>query len=113
MGGQGRVPYVHVPLLLQVLLQELEQCYYCLHGHPHKRARARGLEEHNSEQVRSNDVQSCDVTRSCDYPPFSLQIRLKWDSALMLIEHYHPIPLPSIDDAKSPQVTPEVSVWLP
>ncbi len=27
----------------------------------------------------------------------------------MLIEHYHPVPLPSIDDAKSPQVTPEVS----
>lgn len=27
----------------------------------------------------------------------------------MLIEHYHPVPLPSIDDAKSPQVTTEVS----
>lgn len=26
----------------------------------------------------------------------------------MLIEHYHPVPLPSMDDAKSPQVTPEV-----
>jgi hypothetical protein len=28
----------------------------------------------------------------------------------MLIEHYHPIPLPSIDDAKSPQVTQEVGL---
>ncbi len=27
----------------------------------------------------------------------------------MLIQHYHPLPLPSIDDAKSPQITVEVS----
>lgn len=28
----------------------------------------------------------------------------------MLIEYVHPSHMPSIDDAKSPQVTPEVSV---
>ena len=30
----------------------------------------------------------------------------------MLIEYYHPVPLPSIDDAKAPQVTPEVSMHV-
>ena len=30
----------------------------------------------------------------------------------MLIEYVHPSHMPSIDDAKSPQVTPEVSVHI-
>ncbi len=37
--------------ILQVLLQELEQCYYCLYGHPNKRAKVRGLVDHCEEQV--------------------------------------------------------------
>ena len=58
-------------LLLQILLRELEQCYYCLYGHPHKKAKvsspttcllccllggslcvkAWGLQDHGAEQV--------------------------------------------------------------
>lgn len=29
----------HISPPLQVLLRELEQCYYCLYGHPHKKAK--------------------------------------------------------------------------
>ena len=29
----------------------LEQCIYCLYGHPNKRSRAKHLQEHNAKQV--------------------------------------------------------------
>ena len=90
--------------LFQVLLQELEQCYYCLYGHPNKRAKIRGLVDHGAEQVFLHRL----IPLSSDSSVL-FQIPLKWESALMLIEHYHPVPLPSIDDTKSPQVTAEVS----
>lgn len=37
----------------QTLLVQLEQCYYCLFGHPQKKAKARGLSDHKSSQVRT------------------------------------------------------------
>ena len=30
----------------------LEQCYYCLYGHPNKRAKAKHLQDHSAPQVR-------------------------------------------------------------
>ena len=49
------------------------------------------------------------VVASLTYFNNPFQIPLTWESALMLIEYVHPSHMPSIDDAKSPQVTPEVS----
>jgi calcineurin-binding protein cabin-1 len=71
--------------LREVLLIELEQCYYCLYGYPYKKAKQRGLAEHNS-----------------------FQVSLTWDGSLKLVEFFHPSYLPSIMDVKSPQVTSEL-----
>ena len=30
----------------------MEQCFYCMYGHPNKRAKAKHLQDHNAEQVR-------------------------------------------------------------
>ncbi len=88
---------------MQVLLLQLEQCYYCLYGHPNKKARSRGLVDHNAEQVRCGWM---GVARWKQFVPF--QIPLTWESAQMLIQHYHPLSLPSIDNVK-PQLSAEVS----
>ncbi len=37
-----------------------------------------------------------------------MQVPLTWGSALLLIEYFHPSPLPSLDDTKAPQITAEV-----
>uniref|UniRef100_A0A1X7UXN3 Calcineurin-binding protein cabin-1 MEF2-binding domain-containing protein n=1 Tax=Amphimedon queenslandica TaxID=400682 RepID=A0A1X7UXN3_AMPQE len=71
--------------LREMLLLELEQCYYCLYGYPSKKAKQKGLLEHNSEQIKIN-----------------------WSGALTLIEYFRPLHIPTIDDVKSPDVTPEL-----
>ena len=69
-----------------ILLQELEQCYYCLYGHPQKKAKARGLAEHNAEQVP-----------------------LTWIGALKLTEYFH-CPYSSLSEVKNTYITAELLV---
>ncbi len=46
------------------LEQSIEQCYYCLYGHPSKRTRAKHLQDHSVTQVSFDVTQvSCDVTQ--------------------------------------------------
>ncbi|CAI8055447.1 Calcineurin-binding protein cabin-1 [Geodia barretti] len=73
----------HPPKTRVALLRELEQCYYCLYGHPHKKAKAWGLQDHGAEQLP-----------------------LTWDSAQVLLEFYHPSFLPAVEENRA--LTPEL-----
>jgi hypothetical protein len=78
-----RVLSAHPHKTRETLLRELEQCYYCLYGHPHKKAKAWGLQDHGAEQLP-----------------------LTWESAQVLLEFYHPSFLPAVEENKA--LTPEL-----
>ncbi len=44
--------------------QMIEQCYYCLYGHPSKRTKAKHLQDHGVTQV-SNRVARCSPVIVC------------------------------------------------
>eukprot|EP00731_Ephydatia_muelleri_P016867 Em0009g1291a len=84
--GELQVLSALPPKHRDILLQELEQCYYCLYGYPQKKAKARGLAEHNAEQVP-----------------------LTWTGALKLTEYFH-CPYSSFSEVKNTYITAELLV---
>lgn len=70
------------------LVQELEQCFFCLYGHPSKKAKARGLQEHGSTQIP-----------------------LTWSNSAVVFEFFKPQTLPTFED-KTYTVTSEVQNLL-
>jgi len=59
---QFSIDVLYAELLKQALVEDvhnckdeidaaLEQCFYCLYGHPHKRAKAKHLEDHSANPV--------------------------------------------------------------
>ncbi|XP_065910594.1 calcineurin-binding protein cabin-1-like isoform X2 [Dysidea avara] len=82
-----RVLTAFSPQHREVLLQELEQCYYCLYGHPRKvsKAKARGLVEHGANPIT-----------------------LTWEDSLVLMEYFHPASLPSVEDHKTSCMTTDL-----
>ena len=49
--------YTHY-VVFQMLIQELDQCYYCLYKHPSnpKKAKSSGLLDHSAEPVHNNTI---------------------------------------------------------
>ncbi|XP_063769079.1 calcineurin-binding protein cabin-1 isoform X3 [Pseudophryne corroboree] len=67
----------------------LEQCFYCLYGHPSKKSKARYLEEHSVQQVK-----------------------LLWEDALILFEYFKPKTLPEFDSYKTSTVSADLANLL-
>ena len=61
-------------ILKEDLVRNLEQCFLCLYGHPSKKAKARGLVEHNS-----------------------VQIPLTWTNSAVVFDYFKPQELPTFD----------------
>ncbi|XP_078611978.1 calcineurin-binding protein cabin-1-like isoform X1 [Branchiostoma floridae x Branchiostoma japonicum] len=71
------------------LEMSLEQCYYCLYGHPNKKAKARHLMEHESPQVP-----------------------LTWDDVEPMFEFFKPKVIPEFDSYKTSTVSAELEHLL-
>ncbi|XP_075424588.1 calcineurin-binding protein cabin-1 isoform X2 [Ascaphus truei] len=67
----------------------LEQCFYCLYGHPSKKSKARYLEEHSVQQVE-----------------------MLWDEALLMFEYFKPKTLPEFDSYKTSTVSADLANLL-
>ncbi|KAJ6659060.1 hypothetical protein lerEdw1_019363 [Lerista edwardsae] len=67
----------------------LEQCFYCLHGFPSKKSKARYLEEHSTQQVD-----------------------LMWEDALFMFEYFKPKTLPEFDSYKTSTVSADLANLL-
>lgn len=70
------------------LVRDLEQCFLCLYGHPSKKAKARGLQEHNSSQIA-----------------------LTWSNSAVVFDYFKP-PEPPTFDSKANTITAEVQNLL-
>lgn len=70
------------------LVRDLEQCFLCLYGHPSKKAKARGLQEHNSSQIS-----------------------LTWSNSVVVFDYFKP-PEPPTFDSKTNTITAEVQNLL-
>ncbi|XP_031557657.1 calcineurin-binding protein cabin-1-like [Actinia tenebrosa] len=66
------------------LVRDLEQCFLCLYGHPSKKAKLRGLQEHNS-----------------------CQIPLTWRNSAVVFNYFKPPELPTFD-SKTNTISTEV-----
>ncbi|KAI8501248.1 hypothetical protein Bbelb_213430 [Branchiostoma belcheri] len=71
------------------LEMSLEQCYYCLYGHPNKKAKARHLMEHESPQVP-----------------------LTWEDVEPMFEFFKPKVIPEFDSYKTSTVSAELEHLL-
>ncbi|GFT23499.1 calcineurin-binding protein cabin-1, partial [Nephila pilipes] len=67
----------------------LEQCIYCLYGHPHKRTRAKHLQEHNARQIP-----------------------LTWEKACLIFQYFKPNVLPEFDSYRTSTVSAELESLL-
>ncbi|KAG8195575.1 hypothetical protein JTE90_002197 [Oedothorax gibbosus] len=67
----------------------LEQCIYCLYGHPNKRSRAKHLQEHNSKQLT-----------------------LTWERAALIFQYFRPNVLPEFDSYRTSTVSAELESLL-
>ncbi|XP_071040839.1 calcineurin-binding protein cabin-1 isoform X2 [Parasteatoda tepidariorum] len=67
----------------------LEQCIYCLYGHPHKRTRAKHLQEHNSKQIS-----------------------LTWERAATIFQYFKPNILPEFDSYRTSTISAELESLL-
>lgn len=63
----------------------VEQCFFCLYGHPNKKTKAKHLQEHGA-----------------------LQVVLTWDQAVPLFDYFKPKQLPEFDSLKAITVAAEV-----
>lgn len=70
------------------LVRDLEQCFLCLYGHPSKKAKARGLLEHNSSQLP-----------------------LTWSNSVVVFDYFKPPELPTFD-SKANTISAEVQNLL-
>ncbi|XP_019641874.1 PREDICTED: calcineurin-binding protein cabin-1-like isoform X1 [Branchiostoma belcheri] len=75
--------------LKEHLEMSLEQCYYCLYGHPNKKAKARHLMEHESPQVP-----------------------LTWEDVEPMFEFFKPKVIPEFDSYKTSTVSAELEHLL-
>ena len=66
--------------------QAVEQCFFCLYGHPTKKGRYRHLMDHNAPQIE-----------------------LTWERAEEIFEYFKPKLLPEFDSYKTEAVPGEVS----
>ncbi|XP_077519504.1 calcineurin-binding protein cabin-1-like [Amblyomma americanum] len=67
----------------------IEQCFYCLYGHPNRRGKVKHLQEHNAKQVS-----------------------LTWDSCKQVFDFFKPQHLPGFDSYKTSTVSSELEVLL-
>lgn len=67
----------------------IEQCFYCLYGHPHRRGKVKHLQEHNAKQVS-----------------------LTWDNCKKVFDFFKPPYLPGFDSFKASTVSSELEVLL-
>lgn len=67
----------------------LEQCFYCLYGHPNKRTKAKHLQEHNAQMIT-----------------------LTWERSLLLFEYFKPSVLPEFDSYRTNTVSAELENLL-
>lgn len=67
----------------------IEQCFYCLYGHPHRRGKVKHLQEHNAKQVS-----------------------LTWDNCKQVFDFFKPQYLPGFDSYKASTVSSELEVLL-
>ncbi|TNN70702.1 Calcineurin-binding protein cabin-1 [Liparis tanakae] len=67
----------------------LEQCFFCLYGHPSKKSKARYLDDHSSPQVE-----------------------LLWCDALFMFQYFKPKSLPEFDSYKTSTVSAELANLL-
>ncbi|GFQ82744.1 calcineurin-binding protein cabin-1 [Trichonephila clavata] len=67
----------------------LEQCIYCLYGHPHKRTRAKHLQEHSARQIS-----------------------LTWEKACLIFQYFKPNVLPEFDSYRTSTVSAELESLL-
>ncbi|KAJ7387336.1 Calcineurin-binding protein cabin-1 [Desmophyllum pertusum] len=70
------------------LVRDLEQCFLCLYGHPSKKAKARGLLEHNSSPIA-----------------------LTWSNSVVVFDYFKP-PEPPTFESKSNTISAEVQNLL-
>ncbi|XP_023231855.1 calcineurin-binding protein cabin-1-like [Centruroides sculpturatus] len=67
----------------------LEQCFYCLYGHPSKRTKAKHLQEHNAQMIT-----------------------LTWERSFLLFEYFKPSVLPEFDSYRTNTVSAELENLL-
>ncbi|KAG1699633.1 Calcineurin-binding protein cabin-1 [Nymphon striatum] len=65
----------------------LEQCFYCLYGHPSKKTKAKHLQEHGSPQIA-----------------------LTWERAKVVFEYFKPFEVPEFDSYKTSTISGDVSI---
>jgi len=70
------------------VLRELEQCFYCLYGHPSKKTKSRRLQDHVTSQTS-----------------------LTWEYAQIVYDHFKPAGLPTLDN-KVNTISMEVQLLL-
>lgn len=71
------------------LTNGIEQCFYCLYGHPNRRGKVKHLQEHNAKPVS-----------------------LTWDGCKHLFDFFKPQYLPGFDSYKASTVSSELEVLL-
>ncbi|XP_013404378.1 calcineurin-binding protein cabin-1 [Lingula anatina] len=67
----------------------IEQCFYCLYGHPNKRTKAKHLQDHNAPQVT-----------------------LSWERAVVLFDYFKPKTMPEFDSYRTSAVSAELEHLL-
>lgn len=67
----------------------IEQCFYCLYGHPNRRGKVKHLQEHNAKAVN-----------------------LSWDRCKQVFDFFRPQYLPGFDSYKASTVSSELEVLL-
>lgn len=67
----------------------IEQCFYCLYGHPNRRGKVKHLQEHNAKQVS-----------------------LTWERCKQVFDFFRPQYLPGFDSYKASTVSSELEVLL-
>lgn len=67
----------------------IEQCFYCLYGHPNRRGKVKHLQEHNAKTVN-----------------------LSWDRCKQVFDFFKPQYLPGFDSYKASTVSSELEVLL-
>ncbi|RDD44975.1 Calcineurin-binding protein cabin-1 [Trichoplax sp. H2] len=70
--------------LKDYIKKEIEQCYYCLYGHPRKKSKAKAFEQHLSPQVE-----------------------IKWENVSALFNFLKPNPLPNFNSPKTQSISLE------
>ncbi|GAB6026876.1 Calcineurin-binding protein cabin-1, variant 2 [Chamberlinius hualienensis] len=71
------------------LEMSIEQCFFCLYGHPNKKTKAKYLQEHGAPKIT-----------------------LTWDRAVSVFDYFKPKELPSFDSVKTVSISAELENLL-